>query len=205
MRSRAILIAIIVVLAAAASAFAERVSIRTADGYLFIQNGEKLSFACEVKGKDIKPNTDLGNPGYDVDGHVIQLLFVVNANFDPSGKTEAGKLLALHRDWEVDYLKSVFGPDVAPKSETVKLADRDVLFWNFNRPKFTTDFDRDAFATTLLERDIFGVSTPVAVGEELSAAKERLLAVMRTLKTSDKPYDIQAIAAAIKKGETPKL
>jgi len=195
----------LIALLAAGAAFAERVSIRTADGYLFIQNGEKLSFACEIKGKDIRPKTDLENPAFVADGHLVQLIWIVSANYDPSGKTETGKLLALHRDWEVDYMKTVFGPEVTPRSETLKVSDRDVLFWNFDRPKFTTEFDRDAFATTLLERDVFGVSTPVAVGEELAVAKETLLAVMRTLKTSDKPYDIQAIAAAVKKGETPKL
>jgi hypothetical protein len=182
------------------SATAQRFSIRTADGYLFIQNGQDLSFTCEVKGKKIEPLTTGGNPAFMADGILIQILWVQAKNFEPTGKVESSKLLEVHRDWELDYLKGVFEMTLTPETEKLVIEGRPNLFWSFKRPNHTQEYDRDAFITTLIGRDIFGINSPVKIGSELKTYKGRMLETMTSLKISKTPFDIKKLSEEIRKG-----
>lgn len=182
---------------------AQRASIKTADGYLFIQNGKEISFICEVKAKEIKPLTQGENPAFMADGVLIQIVWVDAANYEPTGKVEAAKLLETHRKWETDYLATVFGGTVIPESENLDLNGMRAMFWSFKRPKYTTEFDRDSFLTTLVGRHVLGFNSPVRTGTNLKDAKRRLVEVMGSVRTSQTPYDLLKLAEAIKKGKDP--
>lgn len=182
-----------------ASASAQRFSIRTTDGYLFIQNGQDLSFTCEIKGKTIKPIQTGENPAFMIDDILVQILLVQAKNFEPTGKVEISKLLDVHRDWEIDYLKGIFETTLVPETEKLMIEGRPNLFWNFKRPKHAQEYDRDAFITTLIGRDIFGINSPVRIGDNLKAYKDRMVETMKSLKISKTPFDIEKLSEEIKK------
>lgn len=119
----------------------QRASIKTADGYLFIQNGKDISLVCEVKGKDIKPLTTGENPAFMADGILLQIIWVPAGNFEPTGKVEPARLLETHQKWETDYLATVFGTPPLPETESVDLDGKRVMYWSFKRPKHSTEFD----------------------------------------------------------------
>lgn len=186
-----------------AAAFAQRPSIKTAGGYLFIQNGKDVSFVCEIKGKDIKPLTTGENPAFDTDGMIIQLVWVPSGNYEPTGKVELAKLLETHQKWEVDYLSTVIGTPVKVEAEDAELGGRALRSWSILRSKYADEYDRDSFLTTLVGRNIFGLSSPVKKGTDLAETRRRLFEAMATLRVKDKPFDVLKLAEAIKAGKDP--
>ncbi len=128
----------------------------------------------------------------------MQILTVDRKQFEPTGKVAITDLLEIHRKWETDYLaEEVFG-QIKTENKVEKIADRDVLFWWFKRPKFDDEFDRDYFATTLFGEDIFGVSSPVTKGEDLTVYRKRFDGIFKSLRIQDKPFDVEKIATEIR-------
>lgn len=183
---------------------AQRYSIKTSDGYLFIQNGKDVSFSFEVKGSDIKPVEAGENPAFDTNGSLIQILWVVSNNYEPTGKIEEARLLEYHRDWELDYLTGIFGTKLESETEKLSVNEKPVMFWQFKRTKYLTEYDRDIYLTTLIGRDVFGLSSPAKIGVNSKVYKDRHLEVMKTLKISKTPFDILKLSEEIKKGAKPK-
>lgn len=174
-------------------------SIKTADGYLMIRNGINRSLSFQVVGKNIEPQTAAGNPSFLIDGRLVQILKVPRENFEPTGKEAVADLLGLHQKWESDYLADeIFGEKLAIESKTEKVGDRDVMFWSFKRPKYTTEFERDYFATTLFGDDIFGLSSPIKIGSDLAEYRTIFDGIFKSLKIQDKPFDVEKIASEIR-------
>ena len=192
-----------VVFATFISVSAQRYSIKKADGYLFVQNGKDVSFTCEVKGSDVKPVEAGENPTFSSNGSLIQLLLIVSKSYDPTGKVEESKLLELHRDWELDYLTGVFGTKLASETQMISAGDRPVLFWQFKRPKYVTEYDRDIYLTTLIGRDVFGLSSPGSIGVDSKIYRDRHIEIMKTLKVSKTQFDIKKLSDEIRKGVGP--
>lgn len=182
------------------SMLAQQFSIKTADGYLFIQNGKENSFSCEIKGKDIVPSTAADNPSFKIGDLLIQILTVPANQYEPTGKVEASKLLEKHRDWEIDYLNGVFGSKLVFEGSTMSVNGRAALSWSFKRTKFLDEFDRDIFLTTLIGRDIFGMNCPGKIGQPAKACQDLEAEIMKTLKVSIIPFDIQKISNDLKHG-----
>lgn len=192
-----------VIFAAFMSVSAQRYSIKTADGYLFIQNGKDVSFTCEVKGTDIMPVTAGENPTFVTDGTLIQILLIVSKSYDPTGKVQESKLLELHRDWELEYLAGVFGSKLVSETQSMSAGERSVLYWQFKRPKYVTEYDRDIYMTTLIGRDVFGLSSPGTIGVESKVYQDRHIEIMKTLKVSKTPFDVKKLSEDIRKGVAP--
>jgi hypothetical protein len=200
-----ILCGILVLLSGYASVSAQtvvipRASVKTKDGFIFIQNGHLRSFTLEFKGKDVKGITAGDNPAFNVDGKVIQLIIVENQSFLNGTKdaTEE-KLLELHRDWESDYLmKDIYEEKFPITSEPITQDGRKFLLWGFTRPAENSSFDRDYFLTTIVGPGLLGFNVPVPVGASLADYRKLMLEVMSTLKVSDKPFDVLKISDGIR-------
>ncbi len=207
MRNKKLYFAVIAaVLFAASTIFAQQpdftkpgsYSVKTAKGYIYIRNGEKRSLRFEVSGENVEPKDVGENHAFMVDGLLLQILVVDRKNFDPTGKVAVSDLLAVHRKWESDYLaEEVFG-QIKTESKVEKIADRDVLFWWFTRPKFVKEFDRDYFATTLFGDDIFGISSPVTKGKDYAEYRKLFDGIFNTLQMQDKPFDIETVSDEIR-------
>ncbi len=177
---------------------AQRYSIRTPNGYLFIQNDKESSFSCELTGKSVEPVTTAENPAFMVDGSLIQILLVQADSFDPTGKVEISKLLETHRDWELDYLSSVFGTKLVAETDKQTVGGRPVMSWSFKRTKYVTEYDRDTYLTTLLGRDVLGLSSPATIGVDSKFYKDLHIEIIKTLKVSKTPFDIVKLSEEIK-------
>ncbi len=189
---------------AASSAFAQGdagklgdYSIKVPSGYIHIHNDEKQSLRIEVAGEMVEAKRDLANPTYLIDGDLIQIVIAKRANYDPTGKVALADLLETHRKWEADYLEQVMGK-VATESKLEKVAGRDVLFWWFKRAKYDQEYDRDYYATILISDFVFGLSSPVTKGDDLTPYRKRFDAILKTLQLQEKPFDVEKIAAEIR-------
>lgn len=172
-------------------------SVKTRSGYLHVHNGEQRSLLIEVAGDKVEAKTDLQNPTFVIDGELIQILFVKRASYEPTGKVATAELLETHRKWEADYLEQVLGK-VATESKIEKVSGRDVMFWWFKRAKYDQEYDRDYYATTLVGDFVFGLSSPVTKGDDLTTYRKRFDAILKTLQIQDKPFDVEKIATEIR-------
>ncbi|MEQ1764055.1 MAG: hypothetical protein ABL984_13040 [Pyrinomonadaceae bacterium] len=195
------MLGVLILLLGAISVFAQHASIKTATGYLHVYNGTPHSFTFEISGKTVEAKQAAGNPAFSIDGNLVQVLLIPRTNFDPDRKVKDDVILQAHQTWEMDYLKKeIFQSDLKVESESTVLGSEKALFWSFVRTKYTVEFDRDAFFTMRLGDGIVGLSTPVKLGEDISAGRERLSKILKTIKISEKPFDIQKLSDNIRKG-----
>lgn len=184
----------------AIAAVAQPASIKTEKGYLHVHNADPLSFTLDVAGKNVSAKQAAGNPAFEVDGSLIQVLVVNRKEFDAE-KTATGKqILYEHQAWELDYLKTIFEQPLKAESSEVTIKDGVALFWSFVRPKFADEFDRDCFLTYSFGEDIVGLSTPLKKTEKIADGQNRLVAVLKTIKFSKTRFDIKKMAEDIKRG-----
>ncbi|MBS1796249.1 MAG: hypothetical protein JSS81_20515 [Acidobacteria bacterium] len=181
--------------------------IGTDDGYLLAYNGLKTSFHIEFKGRDFEKK-DSNHPAFWIDGKLIQVIPVTRGDFwkpQPDAKTEptAEELLEAHRKWESDYIGGQLGIKLAVTSEYLEIGpQRKALFWSFPIPKdLGAPVSHQLFLTTTLGKDVLVLSAGPEKAEDFQAFKSYLLNSMKTLKTSEKPYDIKDLADKIKAGK----
>lgn len=175
-------------------------AIKTANGYLFVQNRAGKSFTVEITGKDVKP-VESQNSTFEVDGRIVQLVTVPFAQFTDK-KLAEGDALAEHQKWEINYLSdSVFKQKLTFESEKISVSDRSCLFWGIKRPIYNDIFDRDYFITTVIGDVVFGLSSPIEATVKTADLKKQYSDFFATIKVSDKPFDIDKLANEIKKGK----
>jgi hypothetical protein len=178
-------------------------AIKTENGYLFIKNGKDKSFTIEITGKEVT-SVKSPNPTFLVDGRIVQILSVPLTNFT-NKKMSDEELLEAHKIWETDYLgDEVFKKKLTVETEKVSNADRKLLFWYFTRPNVIKQYDRDVYMTTIIGNSLLGVSSPIEPAVKIADVQKLFLDIMKSLKVSDKPFDIAKLAEDIKKVTTAK-
>jgi hypothetical protein len=186
----------------AATVFSQA-AIKTENGYLFIKNGKDKSFTIEITGKEVT-SVKSPNPTFLVDGRIVQILSVPLTNFT-NKKMSDEELLEAHKIWETDYLgDEVFKKKLTVETEKVSNADRKLLFWYFTRPNVIKQYDRDVYMTTIIGNSLLGVSSPIEPAVKIADVQKLFLDIMKSLKVSDKAFDIAKLAEDIKKGTTAK-
>ncbi|MBP6002803.1 MAG: hypothetical protein KA746_05165 [Pyrinomonadaceae bacterium] len=197
----AILVSMLVVLAV--SSFGQRFSIKTADGFLFIENTADKSFTIEVRGKNVKPQQTGENPSFIIDDRLVQLVFPATEEFVPVGKElKDERILELHQVWETDYLAETFGGKLKVTTENKTVNGRAASLWSFVRPKYSDEFDRDLFLTVVVGKHILGLNSPIPKGSKLEDYTKLHVEIMSTLNVSDKPFDIDKLSEQIRKGRS---
>ena len=190
-----------VVLTLAAAVHAQdRYTIKTADGVLHVNNSDSKSFTLEIKGKDIRPQQVDDNIAYGVDGRVVQVVITKIKDVVPAGKSfKDDEILDLHRKWETDYAAGIYKETLKTTVEREKIENRQISYWYFTRPSHNEQFDRDFFVSTVIGDYILVLSSPLPAGAKIGDYKDYLTTIVKTLKVSDKPFDIKKLADEIRK------
>jgi hypothetical protein len=175
--------------------------IKTADGYLFVNNSDDRSFTFEIKGKEVQPMKNDNNPTFTIDDRILQVVLVDTKNFITDQKKRSPEeILDLHKTWESDYLGEAYGKAPKIESEAVSLKDLKALFWGFKREKYNQEYVSDYFLTTLVGDSVLAISSPLKASQTASDSKKYFISTLETLKISDKPFDVNKLADDIRKG-----
>jgi hypothetical protein len=176
--------------------------IKTADGILWVENGENARFILEIKGADIRPMQQY--PFLSVDGRPMQVHLVGIEKFHrATGDARATDLTILqaHRDWEADHHSKLLSSKLEVTSEPSNSAqNRASLIWNYSMPGGKDDqFKEQWFLTTLLGNHLLLLNTPLKTGEPSNMARDMLVKTLSTLQVSAKQIDVQALQESIRK------
>jgi hypothetical protein len=189
--------AIMILFCSVVSAFAQA-AIKTDKGYLFVYNDKSKSFTLDIVGKEIK-TLESSQPMFAIDGRVLQILIVPVANFAEGKTLGEAELLETHRIWETDYLgQEMYKKKLTVESQSLNLGERKSLFWGFTRPSMNQEFDRDYFLTMIVGDYLLALGSPLTPKDSKTDAQKFLSDVAKTIKLSDKPYDIEKLAAEIR-------
>ncbi len=181
--------------------------ISTGDGYLIVQNREKISFSLEFKGEKFKPLKS-DHPTFMMDGRLIQVVTVLNENYwkpKESSKTDPTpeQFLEAHKVWESDYLGDMMKTKLSVTSEFLEISqNRKAMFWSFPMPKEReSPYSHQLFLTTLIGKDVVGINASPDSSENQKSYRTYILDTMNTLKTSEKPFNIKELTTFLKKGD----
>jgi hypothetical protein len=204
------LLSIGVLLLSAAAALAQGTAngttlIKTARGLLVVHNEQGLNFTLELNGKEVKPTDAPDYVFVQIDGRMTQVHTVGVDQFAPDTKDKKLNdwlVLEKYRDWEVDYIGNVMTTKLKVASEYLTLdQNRLALFWSFPTPTSVNAAVRTQLYLTVLNRGhVIALNCAIENNDNEAAAKKFMLATLATLKVSEKPFDVQAMQEAIRKG-----
>lgn len=194
--------AFLLMLFSALQIFPQSSAIKTDKGFLFVSNGDKKSFTIEINGNEIKP-LQSETPMFMVDGKLLQILTVPITNFTDKAKGKSDEeLLEMHKIWESNYLgDEVYKTKLTTESQKMKFGENNALFWGFKRPSMNQQFDGDYFLTTIIGKNLVGIGSATSAEVTKAETQTFLESIMKSLKISDKPYDINKLSEQIRKGE----
>jgi hypothetical protein len=203
--SRAILLLVLCVGLFTLNAFSQAAAIKTDDGILFVNNSTDKSFTFEITGKKIDA-LQSEKPMFSVDGKLLQIMIVSVSSFADSKKKQTDEeLLEAHKIWESDYLgNEMYGKKLTLETEKITSDGRQLLFWGYARPSYNEQFSHDYFLTTIVGKTLVGFGSPIKASENKADVKSMLLKIAKSLKVSDKPFDIEKLSDEIKKGTIKK-
>jgi hypothetical protein len=173
----------------------QRAGMRTAEGALFIWNQPGNNFTLEIKGKDVRPNNSTKDVYFKADGIIIQIQCAAISQFIKSPRQpvrDPQTVLIAHRDWESQYVGSVFGQQPNVQSVAQKSSDgRESLYWKFDIPENFKPPGKTRLFLTTMNGDYVIVLTSVLMssGEE-QRVRQFLFDTLATLKVSAKPFDV---------------
>ena len=184
--------------------------LKTKDGFLLVQNFEKISFTVEFKGEKIEALSS-DHPNFVIDGKLIQVINVPLENFwKPKEALKAEpsteQLLEAHKTWESDYLGEALKTKLSVTSEIFETSSkRKVMFWTFPMPKTVeTPFSHQLFLTTIIGKEVWGINTSPETAETQKSYRDYITTSMNTLKTSDKPFNIKELTESLAKDKPAK-
>jgi hypothetical protein len=169
-----------------------RAAMKTADGALFIWNQPGNNFTLEIKGQDVRPNNNSPDVYFKADGIEIQIQSAAIAQFivGSESRPEERAVLALHKNWETQYVEKTLGHITITESTEVKLnTGRSALLWKFDLPeKFRNHGRETIFLTTLNGDYVIVLAANVKVGQDEGHVRQFLSDTMATMKVSDKAF-----------------
>ena len=178
-------------------------TIKTLSGYLLVWNQRNNYYILEIKGKDVR-QTSTERKFFSVDGMFLQIVDapidnVVEAAKKPSLDDKA--ILEAHRDWEAKYLEEEYKAKLEITSSWQKLSNgKDALLWGATLPETAKGNVKKQVYLTMVKGDyilMLGGAVTDTIGE--NATHQLLLTTIETLKTSDKPTDLQKLRDAARK------
>lgn len=166
-------------LAASAQKAPQAFAVKTDNGLAIFYNNGANSFAFELVGKDIKPQTF---------GPELMLLLVdqkvVQFNFPKLSDVLGGKsttnsteILKLHQKWEIDFQsEQVFKRKLIAENEDLIFLNLkggksiETYFWTYQRPEGdnSKQFTGDAFQSLIIGDRMMVVGSPLTSNQDLS-------------------------------------
>ena len=178
-------------------------AIKSSNGYLLVWNQPNNYYILEIKGKDVR-QTSTERKFFSVDGMFLQIVDapVKDIIQAANGQKLADKsILEAHRDWELKFLETEYKEKLKTESSWQKLASgKDALLWQFGVPETAKGNVRKQVYLSLVQGDyVLMLGGAVTDTIEETATRQLLLNTIETLKTSDKPTDLQKLRDTIRK------
>ena len=180
-------------------------AIKTEDGVLLVWNQPNNYFTLEVKGKNIRPLDSTEHVFFNVDGLVLQVQSVaVDTFLKDTVKAEESPqaILEAHKDWETRFIQDSLHHKLHVHSSALWLkVGSEALLWKFEMPKgVKSDAKRQLYLSVVNGGNVL-LLNGVVRGKQKEAAVERLLIdTVETLRTSAKPFDLQALQESVRGG-----
>ena len=181
-------------------------AIKSSSGYLLVWNQPNNYYILEIKGKDVR-QTSTERKVFSIDGMFLQIVDAPIENFLQAAqrqKLDDKAILDTHRDWEVKFLESEYKAKLEIESSWQKLTNgKDALLWLASVPETAkTNVKKQMYLTLVKGDQVLMLGGAVTGTTEENAARQLLLNTIETLKTSDKPTDLQKLRDATLK-ESP--
>jgi hypothetical protein len=164
-------------------------------------SGEGRSFTMDISGKTVKPS-DL--PGFiTIDKLIVQAtLLPVSQNIDLNHLTISREkdILTKYMDYELAYYKKRLKQDyINLQMEWLSIHGRVFLLWYFDMPKDYKRVSRQLYVSTLFFDQIMDLNAPLFTVTDFGRAREVLIKLVTSLKTSGKSLDIAALSKQLNK------
>ena len=169
--------------------------IKTDKGILIIWNEPKNNYTLEIKGNKIKPIPDK-RIMFLADGKFLQLMTVPKKDFLKKAQKQDlddKAILAAHRDWEAQYLGTVFKETLKVDSSWQKLSNKtDALWWSFEMPSKTNSQAKKQVYLIVSKGDyILLLNSVVTEKVDEKTVQQFLMDTMATLKINKKPLSLK--------------
>lgn len=169
--------------------------IKTDKGILIIWNEPKNNYTLEIKGNEIKPIPDK-RIMFLADGKFLQLMTVPKKDFLKKAQKQDlddKAILAAHRDWEAQYLGTVFKETLKVDSSWQKLSNKtDALWWSFEMPSKTNSQAKKQVYLIVSKGDyILLLNSVVTEKVDEKTVQQFLMDTMATLKINKKPLSLK--------------
>ncbi len=179
-------------------------TIKSASGYLLVWNQPKNYYVLEIKGKDVR-QTSTDRKLFNVDGMFLQIIDAPIENVIQAEKRQNlddKAILEAHRDWEAKFMEGEYKTKLEVASSWRKLTNgKDALLWQVSVPESARSNVRKQVYLTMVQGDyVLMLGGAVTGTTEESATQQLLLSTIETLKTSDKPTDLQKLRDTIRTG-----
>jgi len=177
--------------------------VKTAKGYLIVWNEPGNYFTLEIKGKNIVPAEE--PQMFRVDGKFFQFQTAEKSQFlkNLNDKTlDDKKILTAHRDWERDYAAEILKSELKVDSEWLKLpSGQDVLAWSYDMPKVAAaqTAKKQIFLTAVKRDHVLVLNSALEDERDAKDIRALLLQTLITLRSSDKPLDLQKASQQVMK------
>jgi len=169
--------------------------VKTDKGILIVWNEPNNNYTIEIKGNEIKPVPEK-RIMFFADGKFLQLMTIPKKEVlkkaqkqDLDDKT----ILTAHRDWEAQYLGSVFKETLKIDSSWQKLSNgMDALLWSFEMPaKSNSQAKKQVYLIVSKSDHILLLNSVVTKNVDEKTVQQFLIDTMATLKTSKKPLSLK--------------
>ena len=157
--------------------------------------GNGHSFTLEIGAHTAKPS-DI--PGFiNIDKQIVQstLVPVPNPNDVQSLTVAKEKTLLLgYMNYELKYYRKKLNQRYTHlQTEWVELHGRLFLLWYFDLPENDKVVSRQVYASTLFYNQVMDLNAPVFKTDDWGKARTTLVRLAGTMKTFDKPLDLEAL------------
>jgi uncharacterized protein involved in high-affinity Fe2+ transport len=178
-------------------------AIKISSGYLLVWNVPNNYYILEIKGKDVR-QTSTDRKFFSVDGMFLQIVDVSLENVLQAAKRQDlddKAILEAHRDWEAKFMEGEYKAKLKIESSWQKVPNgNDALLWQASVPESAKGNVKKQVYLTVVKGDyvlMLGGAVTDTSGE--GAIEQLLLKTIETLKTSDKPTDLQKLRDTIGK------
>jgi len=178
-------------------------AIKLASGYLLVWNQPNNYYVLEIKGKDVRQaSTD--RKFFNVDGMFLQIVDASISDFlEPANRKNLDDkaILEAHREWETKFMESEYKVKLKIESSWKNLPNgKDALLWQADVSHSAIGNVKKQVYLSVVQGDfVLLLGGAVTDKIEESATHQLLLSTLETLKTSDKPTDLQKLQEAIRK------
>lgn len=177
-------------------------AIKTSSGHLLVWNQPNNYYILEIKGKEVR-QTSTDRKIFSVDGMFLQIVDASTKDFLQAGerqKLDDKAILEAHRDWEAKFMEGEYKEKLEIESSWQKLTNgKDALLWQATVPESAKSNVKKQAYLTVVQRDYVLMLGGAVTGiTEESAVQKLLLNTIETLKTSNKPTDLQKLRDAIR-------